>query len=98
MGQLKCAVGGMIQRGAMCGSVIVGGKLCGHNGTCKHQRHEVEDPYWEAKCRACGWRGSSQDCNGELAIADTGDHSELRCPNCDSVLIDEADTETPNAL
>jgi hypothetical protein len=58
----------------------------------------AEHPYWPAKCRACGWRGSSQKLNGGRAIADTGDYSELRCPRCDSVLIDEADTEyAPNA-
>ena len=58
----------------------------------------AEHPYWPAKCRACGWRGSSQKLNGGMAIADTGDYSELRCPRCDSVLIDEADTEeAPNA-
>lgn len=34
----KCAVRGMIQPGAMCGSVIVGGEFCGHGGPCEHQR------------------------------------------------------------
>lgn len=32
-----CAVGGMVRRGAMCGSVIVGGKYCGHGGECQHK-------------------------------------------------------------
>lgn len=36
--EATCAVGGMIRPGAMCGSVIVGGKLCGHNGPCEHRR------------------------------------------------------------
>jgi predicted Zn-ribbon and HTH transcriptional regulator len=49
--------------------------------------------YWPAKCRACGWRGSSEHTNGGMAIADTGDFSELRCPHCDSTLIDDADEE-----
>lgn len=33
-----CAVGGIRGRGLACGSVIVGGKKCGHNGPCEHQR------------------------------------------------------------
>lgn len=35
--EAKCAVGGMIRPRAMCGSVIVGGEMCGHNGTCEHR-------------------------------------------------------------
>lgn len=38
--EATCAVGGMISLGKMCGSVIVGGKMCGHNGPCQH-RHVV---------------------------------------------------------
>jgi hypothetical protein len=34
----KCAVRGAIRPGAMCGSVIVGGELCGFEGECEHQR------------------------------------------------------------
>lgn len=33
----KCAVRGMIQPGAMCGSVIVGGQFCGNAGPCEHK-------------------------------------------------------------
>lgn len=55
----------------------------------------MENEYWPAKCRACGWRGSSEQTNGGLPIADTGDCSELRCPACDSTLIDEADEAYP---
>jgi DNA segregation ATPase FtsK/SpoIIIE-like protein len=33
-----CAVRGLIRPGAMCGSVIVGGELCGFKGKCEHQR------------------------------------------------------------
>ena len=36
--EATCAVDGMIRPGVMCGSVIVGGKLCGHNGQCEHRR------------------------------------------------------------
>ena len=32
-----CAVRGLIRPGAMCGSVIVGGKLCGFDGACPHK-------------------------------------------------------------
>lgn len=35
--RLRCAVGGMVKPGAMCGAVIVGGKLCGHPGECQHK-------------------------------------------------------------
>ncbi|GHC72931.1 hypothetical protein GCM10007320_09160 [Pseudorhodoferax aquiterrae] len=34
----QCAVGGMFRPGVMCGSVIVGGKLCGFAGDCTHKR------------------------------------------------------------
>ena len=34
----RCAVRGLIRPGAMCGSVIVGGVLCGFKGKCEHQR------------------------------------------------------------
>ena len=33
----RCAVRGIIRPGAMCGSVIVGGKFCGHKGECPHK-------------------------------------------------------------
>lgn len=33
----KCAVRGGIRRGAMCGSVMVGGVYCGFNGDCQHK-------------------------------------------------------------
>lgn len=33
----RCAVGGMVRPGAMCGSVIVGGEFCGHAGECPHK-------------------------------------------------------------
>jgi hypothetical protein len=37
-----CAVGGMVRPGAMCGAVIVGGKLCGHAGECQHKVPNAE--------------------------------------------------------
>jgi hypothetical protein len=43
-----CAVGGVLKsptragQGAMCGSIIVGGKLCGFSGECPHQRPVVD--------------------------------------------------------
>ena len=33
-----CADQGLIPGLGMCGAVIVGGKLCGHEGACDHQR------------------------------------------------------------
>jgi hypothetical protein len=45
----QCAVRGLIQPGAMCGSVIVGGELCGFKGQCEHQR-----PHGVDACATCG--------------------------------------------
>lgn len=65
MNKPKCAVNGMVRPGAMCGSVIVGGKLCGHAGECQHKIAVCEycegtgvDPEsfrspLELKCPAC---------------------------------------------
>lgn len=33
----RCAVGGRVRPGAMCGEVIVGGEFCGHVGECQHK-------------------------------------------------------------
>lgn len=38
-----CSVGGMIRPGAMCGQVIVGGKLCGYSGECQHKSAPPKD-------------------------------------------------------
>ena len=38
--------------------------------------------WWPAVCPACGWRGLSRDCAGGHPIADTGDYSEVVCPEC----------------
>ena len=38
--------------------------------------------YWTAKCPKCGWVGKSIECEGGQAIADTGDFSEVVCPQC----------------
>lgn len=37
MNKPTCKVNGMIQPGAMCGSVIVGLKYCGFTGDCQHK-------------------------------------------------------------
>lgn len=37
MNKPTCKVNGMIQRGAMCGYIIVGMKHCGFNGDCPHK-------------------------------------------------------------
>ncbi len=38
--------------------------------------------YWPAHCLECGWKGLSRDCAGGDAMADTGDFSEVICPEC----------------
>jgi len=32
-----CAVGGMINRSAICGAVVVGGHYCSHPGECQNK-------------------------------------------------------------
>ena len=49
MDKPKCAVKGMVRYGAMCGSVIVGGVYCGHEGACQHKQAALPD---EREC--CG--------------------------------------------
>jgi len=34
----KCAVRGMIGRGAMCGQILVGGQGCGYARACEHKQ------------------------------------------------------------
>lgn len=38
--------------------------------------------YWPAKCDRCGWRRLSRDCVGGEPIADSGDYSDVECPEC----------------
>lgn len=38
--------------------------------------------WWPAKCPKCGWRGLSRDASGGHGIADTGDFSDVICPEC----------------
>lgn len=46
----QCAVCGLLKApmsrmpGAMCGHIIVGGKLCGYAGQCQHQRDAAPAP------------------------------------------------------
>lgn len=56
----------MVRPGAMCGSVIVGGKHCGFAGECEHKRDAGECP----KCGQNGWLANDDD--GGLTI----------CENC----------------
>lgn len=54
MEKFLCKVNGRIAPGAMCGSVIVGMKYCGHKGGCEHKQQEVQakeetDPQEENK-------------------------------------------------
>jgi hypothetical protein len=39
-------------------------------------------PYYAVHCPECGWNGSSEHCAGGGAIADTGEYSEIVCPEC----------------
>ena len=41
--KMICAVRGLIQPGSMCGSVI-GTKVCGYSGPCKHQQKPESQP------------------------------------------------------
>lgn len=47
----------------------------------------MEPEYWKAKCRACGWRGSSDN------IHANSKDDFMHCPHCASILIEEADEE-----
>lgn len=38
--------------------------------------------FFAAKCPACGWRGSSEDCKGGKEQANTGDIEPALCPEC----------------
>lgn len=42
-----------------------------------------DDPkYYPCRCPACGWEGMSNETEGGTPIADTGDYSDLVCPEC----------------
>lgn len=45
---------------------------------------------WKAKCRACGWSGSSENIHANSKDA------FMHCPHCESILIDEVDEEFDN--
>lgn len=40
---IRCAVRGAIQRGYMCGHVIIGGVFCGFDGECEHQDKSLHE-------------------------------------------------------
>ena len=68
-----CAVRGLIQRGAMCSQIIVGGKLCGYSGKCEHQRAtpiDADEP--DDLCLHCRGDGMDQDCDYLLPCPDRG--------------------------
>ena len=44
--------------------------------------------YYKVYCPKCGWKGLSRDTAGGNAIADTGDYSDIVCPECYSNLED----------
>jgi hypothetical protein len=47
----------------------------------------MEQKYWSVKCRACGWKGSSE------GIHANSKDDFMHCPHCASILIEEADNE-----
>ena len=38
--------------------------------------------YFAVKCPKCKWTGSSEECAGGGAIADSGDYDDIVCPVC----------------
>ena len=56
---------------------------------------ETTDSYYPVQCQTCGWIGSSGDCTGGHAIADTGDYGDWYCPVCGQVEPDECEPEMP---
>jgi len=45
--------------------------------------------WWFAVCNDCTWAGISEGLHGGGQIADTGDYSDVCCPNCGSANIDD---------
>lgn len=81
-----CAVGGAIRAGAMCGSVIVGGKLCGFAGKCEHQRPRANDqPSMSATPTALKSVVSDLILDVRLVGKDGGGYC-VRCPHCQDVV------------
>lgn len=68
--KVACLVKGMPQRGAMCGSVIVGAELCGHDGDCKHQFRTMTLEQFQSALKA-------QEVPRE--------HMAIKCPMCKTV-------------
>jgi len=48
-----------------------------------------ESRFWPAKCKNCGWKGSSSLLTGGESLADTGDFDDVYCPQCDSDDLEE---------
>lgn len=47
------------------------------------------DTRFAIRCRKCLWQGCSSQVHGGYPIADTGDYSELQCPICDSIHLND---------
>lgn len=47
------------------------------------RKYWFDDPtYYPVRCPVCKWEGMSDQSEGGTAIADTGDHSDIVCPEC----------------
>lgn len=56
---------------------------------------DQRDHYYTVECGKCGWWGSSKLLEGGHAIGDTGDYSDVYCPVCGNIDVEErACTET----
>lgn len=47
------------------------------------------DTYFPVKCEKCGWESWSHLADGGGQIADTGDYSDVYCPKCGSLDLDD---------
>lgn len=72
-----CAVKGWFPGGGMCGKIIVGGKFCGHDGPCEHQRVE--------QCEA------DDTIKPVARVSKDGGDYVAKCPHCRKVIGLEGD-------
>lgn len=45
--------------------------------------------YFAVRCLKCYWQGCSSKTFGGQPIADTGDYSEIECPKCSSIKLND---------
>jgi hypothetical protein len=51
-----------------------------------------DNSHFAVECDKCGWIGSSADVNGGGQIGQSGDHFDITCPCCNS-LVEETNNE-----